>query len=341
VPEFASTLAFAFAWKNFLEDKPMKSNIPASVLLAFALVACGGGGGDATPISGSSPAPSPAPAPGPAPSPGPAPAPAPAAATSYEALVTTASRSDFLTQLNNQGTKGFNYFGPNILGGAGFNLYAKDSSTTFSYEILDTQTTAATFVAQLNAQGARGFDFYGPTTVGTIYAKESNAANNTFEVLAAPASAAGFLSQANAQGDKGFLYLGPYSLGNIYGKSSSGNAKYTYRLAAQPATHDALVTQANAQGLEGYKFGGLEILSGDPAGAFLNIYVKDTAQAAKFQWKTNPAATSAASLLTQANTEGAANFVYWFSVVLGTTTREVYFKPTSCTGVLCRGTSPL
>ena len=261
--------------------------------------------------------------------------------TSYEALNNTASRTDLLTQLNNQGAKGFNYFGPNILGGAGFNLYAKDSSTTFSYEILDTQSTGATFVAQLNSQGAKGFDFYGPTTVGTVYVKESNAASNTFEVLAAPTTAAGFLSQINAQGDKGFLYMGPYSLGNIYGKSSSGNAKYSYRLAAQPATHDALVTQANVQGQEGYKFGGLEILSGDPAGAFVNIYVKDTYQASKFEWKTNFTATSAANLVAQANTEGAANFVYWFSVILGSTTREVYFKPTNCSGVLCRGTSPL
>jgi hypothetical protein len=246
-----------------------------------------------------------------------------------------------LTQLNNQGAKGFNYFGPNILGGAAFNLYAKDSSTTFTYEILDTQTTAPSFVAQLNAQGTRGFDFYGPTTVGSIYVKESNAATNTFEVQDAPVTAANFLAQANAQGEKGFLYLGPYSFGSIYGKSSSGNAKYTYRLAAQPATHDALVAQANAQGLEGYKYGGLEVLAGDPAGAFLNIYVKDTSQSAKFEWKTNPAATSSATLLTQANAEGAANFVYWFSVILNGSTREVYFKPTSCAGVLCRGTSPL
>jgi hypothetical protein len=150
------------------------------------------------------------------------------------------------------------------------------------------------------------------------------------------------LALANAQGDKGFLYAGPYTFGNIYSKPASGTAKYSYRLGAQVATHDALIAQANAQGLEGYKFGGLEVFSGDAAiGGFRNVYVKDTAQASKFEWKTAAAATSPASLVTQANTEGAAGNVYWFSVILGSAAQELYFKPSSCTGVLRRGTSPL
>lgn len=263
------------------------------------------------------------------------------AGVSYESLALTASRTDFVRQLNAQGAKGFNYFGPNQLGGTAFNLYTKDSASTFTAEILDTPSTAVAFVAQLNAQGANSFDFWGPQAVGSVYTKESGAAALAYEVLAAPTTVAGFLSQANAQGDKGFVYVGPYTFGNIYRKSASSNAKYVYRLELQAASHDALLTQANAQGQDGYKFGGLGVFSGESAGGFRNIYVKDTSQSSRFEWKTNPVATSPAALVAQANTEGAAGYVYWFSVIIAGLSREVYFKPSACVGPLRRGTSPL
>ena len=263
------------------------------------------------------------------------------AGVSYESLASTASRTDFVRQLNAQGAKGFNYFGPNQLGGSAFNFYAKDSANTFTAEILDTPSTAVAFVAQLNAQGSSGFDFWGPDTTGSIYTKESGAAALTYEVLAAPTTVAGFISQANAQGDKGFLYVGPYTFGNIYRKSAGSSAKYVYRLELQAASHDALVTQANAQGQEGYKYGGLEVFSGESVGGFRNIYVKDTAQSSRFEWKTNPAATNPTALVAQANTEGAAGNVYWFSVIIAGQTKDVYFKPSACNGPLCRSTSPL
>jgi Divergent InlB B-repeat domain len=266
---------------------------------------------------------------------------APIAAASYEALPIDASRPNFLAQLNAQGAKGFNYFGPNTLGGAAFNLYTKDSSTQFSFEILDTASNAATFLAQLNAQGAKGFDFWGPETTGTIYSKESGGPNYNYEVVAEATTAADFLTQANAQGNRGFLYIGPYAFGSIYRQAVGSNARYTYRLELQAASHDAQITQANAQGQDGYKFGGLEIFSGEPVSGFRNIYVKDTSQSSTFEWKANPVATSAASLISQANTERANNFAYWFSVIIGGTTRDLYFKPSACSGPLCRSSSPL
>jgi hypothetical protein len=266
---------------------------------------------------------------------------APIVAASYEALPIEASRPTLLAQLNTQGAKGFNYFGPNTLGGVGFNLYTKDSNTQFSFEILDTPTNAAAFIAQLNAQGAKGFDFWGPETTGTIYSKESGGPNYNYEVIAAPTTAAGFLTQANAQGDRGFLYIGPYAFGSIYRQAVGSNARYTYRLELQAASHDAQITQANAQGQEGYKFGGLEIFSGEPVSGFRNIYVKDTSQSSTFEWKANPVATSAASLISQANAERANNYAYWFSVIIGGATRDLYFKPSACSGPLCRSTSPL
>lgn len=263
------------------------------------------------------------------------------AGVSYESAVFTASRADLQRQMNAQGAKGFNYFGPQVLSGAFFNFYAKDSNTTYTAEILDNATSGSALLGQLNAQGAKGFDFWGPDTVGAVYTRESNASAVSFEVLASPTTVAGFLSQANAQGDKGFLYVGPYTFGNIYRKSSASNAKYVYRLELQSPTHDALLVQANAQGQQGYKFNGLEVFSGEPVGGFRNIYVKDTSQSSTFTWKNNPAATSAASLVSQANTEGAAGYLYWFSVILGGAQREIYFKPGNCVGTLCRSTNPL
>ena len=259
----------------------------------------------------------------------------------YESAVFTASRADLQRQLNAQGAKGFNYFGPQVLSGAFFNFYAKDSNTTYTAEILDNATSGSALLAQLNAQGAKGFDYWGPETSGAIYIKESNASAASFEILPSPNTVGGFLSQANAQGDKGFLYVGPYTFGNIYRKSSTSNAKYVYRLELQTPTHDALLVQANAQGQQGYKFSGLEVFSGEPVGGFRNIYVKDTSQSSTFVWKNNPAVTTEAALVSQANTEGAAGYVYWFSVILGNAQREIYFKPGACTGPLCRSTNPL
>jgi hypothetical protein len=306
----------------------MKPYFLASALLACLLTACGGGGDN--------PAPSATPSPGSTASPTAAPA-----VGSYEALSSTNTHAAALAQLTAQGSRGYNYFGPNFLGDSFFNFYAKDSNTSFSYEILDNATSATDFTAQLNAQGAKGFDFWGPTEVGAIYSKESNATTVTHQVLAAPTTVADFLAQANAQGDNGFVYAGPYSFGNIYTKTANSNAKYTYRILPEAASHDALVTQANAQGAEGYKFGGLSVFSGEPIDGTRNIYVKDSAQSSTFSWKHNPAVTSAAALVSQANTEAAAAYVYWFSVMIGATQREMYFKPSACTGVLCRSTSPL
>ena len=266
---------------------------------------------------------------------------APIVAASYEALPIDASRPNLLAQLNVQGAKGFNYYGPNTLGGLGFNLYTKDSNTQFSFEILDTPTNAAAFLAQLNAQGAKGFDFWGPETTGTIYSKESGGPNYNYEVIPAPTTAAGFLAQVNAQGDRGFIYIGPYAFGNIYRQAVGSNARYTYRLELQAASHDAQISQANAQGQTGYKFAGLEIFSGEPVSGFRNIYVKDTSQSSTFEWKANPVTTSASALIAQANAERASNYAYWFSVIIGGSTRDLYFKPSACSGPLCRSTSPL
>jgi hypothetical protein len=311
----------------------MKLKLLGSLLFALALAACGGGGGGGgtnPPGGGGNNPPNGGGGNNP-----------PTLTTSYEGLDFTASRADLLAQINAQGARSFNFFGPNQLSSAFFNFYYKDNSNTYVGEILDTPTTRADLLAQMNAQGAKGFLYWGPETVGTIYIKESDNATYTYRVLDATDTALGFQTQANAQGAEGFFYLGEDSLGNLYGKSSLGNPKYDYRVLAEPADNAARLSQANTQGQEGYKFNGAYVFSGEPVSAFRDVYAKDTSQTSKFEWKTNAATTSKDALVTQANAEGANGFVYWFSVFSGTDRKEFYFKPTSCAGVLCRGTNPL
>jgi hypothetical protein len=324
----------------------MKLNIATSLLVVFALVACGGdddGGTDAgnapdTNVGTALPTNLPAKPPVNLAS--------NSSPTSYKALDYLTKRSAMLAQLKAQGAQGFHYFGTNTLHGVTFNLYAKDSDTTFCYEILDKATTADTFLAQLNAQGAKGFEFKGsftdsPYTTGTVYSKESNAPTYTYEMATIPYSAVGFLNQSNAKGAKGFLYIGSYAANSLYRKISTNDANYTYRLENGTLSHTALITQANNQGQTGFKFSGQAVFDGSAAGTSSNIYVKDISQTSNFEWKTHPAATKVTHLVAQANAEGAANFVYWFSEFIKNACQEIYFKPTHCSGVLCRGFSSI
>ena len=88
-----------------------------------------------------------------------------------------------------------------------------------------------------------------------------------------------------------------------------------------------------------YAFGNIYRKS---AGSSANyVYRLELAAASRFDRKTNPAAKSPAALTDQANTEGAAGYVYWFSAIIAGVSKEVYFKPAACVGPLCRSTSPL
>jgi hypothetical protein len=286
----------------------------------------------------------------------------------WETATYATTTPSILAQLNAQGARGYYFYGTEAFSStnpADFrNLYVKDSNTTYTYEVLADQTTAATLLAQMNSQGARGFDFYGPTTLGTIYVKENGSSiTYTHQLLNAQNTNAGFLTQANAQGTSGSYYAGGYGFPGdpqsyaIYTKINSSNATYNYRL--QPAVNDpgtgsSLMTQANAQGQEGYKFIGGEFFQGEPVGSATrsrNLYVKDTSQSATFSWKALDIANSASTFLTQANTEGASGSIYWGGYAsfpngsnanpLVTVLNNLYFKASSCTGLLCRAASPL
>lgn len=319
----------------------------AGLLVTLSLVACGGGGGSApsggngtNPPSGGTNPPTGGNNP---PSGG-----GTATAVLYEGVLTPSniSRANLLSQLNAQGARGFSYYSPNIAGNDVFNFYAKDSSTTFSYEILDLPNSSNDLSSQLNSQGARGFALYGPSTQGMIFGKESANATYSYRTFLSATTTAAFLTQINAQGSEGYVYVGSYvpdtNSGTAYSafeKINNTNSVYSYRTLTMADTEAALISQINQQGAEGYKYTGAQFVN-----SFFNLYVKDTSQNATFAWKVMPLSTSMNALVTQANTEGSQGNVFWATIILVNDNNkelQLYFKPSNCSGTICRASSPL
>ncbi|NJS37337.1 MAG: hypothetical protein HC765_14565 [Brachymonas sp.] len=223
----------------------------------------------------------------------------------YEILPNQSARADFLAQMNAQGARGFDFYGPTTVG----TIYVKSSgsSATYNHQLLDYVATTSNFLTQVNAQGASGYFFSGNyifSPVGgaeyvTIYTKASDS-NSTFAYR-----------------------LEPY----------------------QDSSTSTFVAQANTQGQQGYAFIGSNIFTDEPNAAdnSRNIYVKDTTQSANFSWKVMDYRSTFDDFLAQANAEGAQGSFFTGSAVFFPNaisapilTVNVYAKPSNCSGILCR-----
>ncbi|MDM7941387.1 MAG: hypothetical protein QUV35_02045 [Hydrogenophaga sp.] len=266
-------------------------------------------------------------------------------------------RAGLLAQANAQGASGYAYLTGFAASGNDFiNLYVRDLPTTYSWEALDPPGNAAGLLAQLNAQGARGFAHSTFLVDSVVYVRDAGGfAPFSHELLPSQSSSAGFLNQANAQGDRGFFFLGEFTIGGstvaIYSRDSSG-ARYTYELqtTTTAATPDTFLAQANAQGRQGYRFIGEYAFSGNPGNdAFRNVYVRDIAQSATFEYLALPATTSTSALVAQANTEGELGSIFHGPVMFFPggfsqpgVARHLYVRPVQCSGTwICRPASPL
>lgn len=279
----------------------------------------------------------------------------------YLADTYRADRSGLLTQANVQGANGYAYlFGLAATPTEYINLYVKDLATAYTWEVLDLPASAAALQAQLNAQGARGYAHGSFMTDGVtnsvFYVKDAQGlAPFSYELLPSQNSSSSFLAQANAQGARGFHFVGNFIIGGttvaIYGRDSS-NARYAY--VQQPTSSEAapetFLAQANAQGQQGYRFAGEYVFPGNAGGdTFKNIYVKDTTQAATFDYKALNSPAGASALVSQANAEGQSGYFYAGPMMffpngnsLPGVARNLYGKPTQCSGsVMCRIRSPL
>jgi Divergent InlB B-repeat domain len=230
----------------------------------------------------------------------------------YEILALPATAPVMLTQLNDQGARGYAFYGalafsiglPNS--GA---LYIKEngSSATFAYELPDAANSEAAFLTQANSQGDNGFFSVSP-----------------------------YIFTSDVTETK-----------HIYVKDNSSSAKFTYVTQPyfDPSTPEQFIAQADEQGQLGYKFNGAFAF----IGGFKHIYVKDTSQSSTFQWKAEPPSSTSAAFVVQANSvaaQGYADFApnIFFpngsSQSLSAIARELYFKSVNCAGHLCSVASP-
>ncbi|MEK6349144.1 MAG: hypothetical protein V4764_16795 [Burkholderia sp.] len=87
----------------------------------------------------------------------------------YEAPAAPATASDFVTQANAEGARGFRAKGTQVFGGSSATVYVKDQtqSPTFTYQTVAPQTTSAAFVTQSNTLGAQGNGYFSDMAFGT------------------------------------------------------------------------------------------------------------------------------------------------------------------------------
>jgi len=329
-----------------------------TAIAVATLVACGGGGGGGGfPVIPSAPAPAPAPspppappAPSPAPAPGPAPAPAPAAfAPIYELSPSTGSKQEFLSQVNEEGAKGFRFLSPlGFDGGANSQaLFSKDADTTYTFVAKDLDLTAevSDFQNELNEQGAQGYRWAGPLFLGdagaTVYRKDASATTYSYVVQSQGSAAADFLAQANNLGASGYYITGPgYAVGSdavtVFEKASTG-AAYAYELLEPAGNENDFWEQLNAQGKRGFRFRTTYAFSD---GARV-IYEKDTTQSSSFVFYGLDPQGTVSDFLSQANAEGKKGSA-WIGdlVVPGGAARTLYVTPSACTGILCVSHGP-
>ncbi|MGS1025924.1 hypothetical protein [Burkholderia glumae] len=101
----------------------------------------------------------------------------------YEAPAAANTASDFITQANAEGARGYRAKGEAMIGSDDVEIYFKDQtqSPTFTFQSATTQTTSAAFLTQANTLGAQGNAYFGdlgfsagtPTTA-SVYLSAKN-----------------------------------------------------------------------------------------------------------------------------------------------------------------------
>jgi hypothetical protein len=101
----------------------------------------------------------------------------------YDALTPSSNQTDFITQANSEGAKGYRAKGEMIFGSDDRSIYIKahSQSSTFTYQADATQTTSTAYINASNNWGAQGYAYFGDLgwtvpnyTQASIYFKASN-----------------------------------------------------------------------------------------------------------------------------------------------------------------------
>ena len=256
----------------------------------------------------------------------------------YETLAPKSDPSEFVTQCNAEGAKGYRNMCDFAFAGSEISsIYVKDSSknSTFSYETLTPKTTASEFVVQSNAEGARGYQYMCDFTFTggdsrSIYVKD-NSKNSTFiyETMAPKSDPSEFVTQCNTQGANGYQYMANYmfagsGISSVYVKDNSKNSTFNYETQIPKTTSSEFVVQSNTEGAKGYRymydnaFTGLEIRS---------IYVKDNSSTSTFSYETLTPKTISSEFVAQSNIEGTKGYQYRCDYMFaGTGISSLYVK---------------
>ncbi|MDR2299991.1 MAG: hypothetical protein LBE30_16805 [Comamonas sp.] len=198
---------------------------------------------------------------------------------SYVNPASPGSMSDFLNQLNQQGSSGYMY-----KSGAAFpnegndfrEIYVKDNSRNdqFTYRtVTPVATTAQTFSAELNAQGQAGYRYLGPQIINgvnfSLYAKRNDNVTYEYQVnsinSASPAADnAGLQKLLTEKGAGGWFMRGVEGLGDapnfsfvdVYEKSSaqSGAIEYLVESSQIGIPLQTQLDSMNANAAKGFFF---------------------------------------------------------------------------------------
>lgn len=201
----------------------------------------------------------------------------------------------------------------------------------FDYKTLIPAPSTTTFLTQANAEGGLGFSFVGDNafgdpfnpTVVSIYARAlSQPTTYLFQSVAQTATAAAFVSQLNIQAAQGYRFFGDQIYAGVTASvlvKENNNAAYHYKsltLATDAATFLALV---NSEGAMGYQYQG-DIAFDTGGGNFVasSLFSRNTSAPTTYSYESAPTSSTAAALVTQANAQGARQFVYRGDIAFGT-----------------------
>ncbi len=145
----------------------------------------------------------------------------------YRLLSETDTSTEFASQVNQQGTEGYMWLAPLVIG-AGFqsyNLYVTDfSSKRYDCRLI---TSTGNQTTLMNQQGASGYLYVTPLSFNghnvDLYLRDKTS-SKTYLYASAPiqSSAASALSQYNQMGSQKYLYLTSLVANNYYVRLGSG-----------------------------------------------------------------------------------------------------------------------
>ena len=202
----------------------------------------------------------------------------------------------------------------------------------FDYKTLTPATSTPTFLTQANAEGALRFSFVGDNSFGdplnptviSIYARAlAQPTTYLYQTVAATASAAAFISQLNVQAALGYRFFGDQIYAGVVRSvlvKESNNAAYHYKSQPPADNANAFLALINSEGALGYQYqGNIGFDNGGGNFVFVSLFSRNTATPTTYTYETAPTSANAAVLVTQANAQGARQFLYRGGIAFGTT----------------------